>query len=414
MNSFPLFQPSSLTVTELTRYLRNLFDTDEVLSDIWVQGEISNLSRPSSGHLYFTLKDGGASLRCVIWRTTAMRLRFGFQNGLAIEAHGAISIYERDGAYQLYVDSVRPAGEGLLFQEFLRLKTCLEAEGLFDPERKRAIPQRPNCIGVVTSPTGAALQDMLNTLRTRYPMVEVLLAPCAVQGDNAPAEIARAIQALCQSGQPDLLIVARGGGSLEDLWAFNDERVVRAIALSAVPVITGVGHETDFTLADFAADVRAPTPTGAAVTATPDRADLVSDLTLLHAQLNASTFNILAGLRLDLDDQRRKLDSASPVRRMQNERQALDHLEMRADRAATHGLQLRRARLEGLRSRLDALNPTAVLQRGYAIVQRADGEVVHSVGATAPGDTLHLHMRDGKLVTRVESVERTQTNTSRT
>ena len=251
-----LFQAPSLSVTELTHYLRDLLENDEVLQDVWVQGEISNLSQPTSGHKYFTLKDGAAALKCVIWRSSAMRIRFAMQNGMAIEAHGAISLYERDGQYQLYVDGIRPAGEGLLFAQFMRLKAALEAEGLFDEERKRPLPVRPARIGIVTSPTGAALQDMLNTLRMRYPLVEVVLSPCAVQGDAAPMEIVKALRCLYEQAKPDVIIMARGGGSLEDLWAFNDELVVRAVAASPIPVITGIGHETDFTLCDFVSDAR--------------------------------------------------------------------------------------------------------------------------------------------------------------
>lgn len=405
MRSLPLFQPASLTVTEITRYLRNLLDTDAVLNDVWVQGEISNFSRPSSGHLYFTLKDGGASLRCVVWRSTALRLRFGMQNGLAVEAHGAVSIYERDGQYQLYVDSIRPAGEGLLYQEFMRLKNRLEAEGLFDPERKRPIPERPARIGLVTSPTGAALQDMLNTLQARYPLAEVFLSPCAVQGEPAPAEIVRALWAVCQVAQPDVVIVARGGGSLEDLWAFNDERVVRAIVDCPVPVITGIGHETDFTLADFAADLRAPTPTGAAVHATPDRADLISELYGVQSRLSNAALVLLERHAQDLESLRQRLEWASPARRIQAERQNIDNLELRAQHAARHALQLHRARMEGLRSRLEALNPSAVLQRGYALVQRKDGQVLRSAQEAAAGETLEVRMRDGKLTTRVEKID---------
>jgi exodeoxyribonuclease VII large subunit len=260
LEALPLFPPQARSVSDVTRYLRDLFDSDDILRDVWVQGEISNFTRAASGHIYMTLKDAGAALRCVIWRTTAQRLQVAMQNGLAVEAHGAISIYERDGAYQLYIDALRPAGEGLLYQEFLRLKARLEAEGLFDEARKRPIPTFPRRIGLVTSPTGAALQDMLNTLRHRYPLAEVILAPSAVQGLEAPAELVRAIGALNRGTPPDVIILARGGGSLEDLWAFNDESVVRAVASSQAPIITGVGHETDFTLADFAADLRAPTP----------------------------------------------------------------------------------------------------------------------------------------------------------
>ncbi|MBE0697012.1 MAG: exodeoxyribonuclease VII large subunit, partial [Anaerolineaceae bacterium] len=349
MNQYSLLQPPSLSVSELTRYLRNLLDSDELLQSTWVQGEISNFSRPSSGHLYFTLKDSGAALRCVVWKSTALRIRFGIQNGLAVEAHGAISIYERDGQYQLYVDSIRPAGEGLLFQEFMRLKNRLETEGLFDPERKRPIPERPHCIGIVTSPTGAALQDMLNTLRMRYPLVEVFISPCAVQGEQAPAEIVKALLRLT-SLPTDVIIVARGGGSLEDLWAFNDESVVRTIAASPVPVITGIGHETDFTLADFASDLRAPTPTGAAVQATPDRLDIISELYGLQSRLGSAILANFSSKWQELENTRQRLDRASPEWRIRSERQQIDEMQEREIRAVSNLLRLHHAQLQGLQS----------------------------------------------------------------
>ncbi len=253
----PLIKPSSFSVTEVTQYLRTLLECDELLQDVWIAGEVSNLSRPASGHIYFTLKDGGAAIKCVIWRSAAFRIPLDLQVGSQIEAHGAVSIYERDGAYQLYVNAIRMRGEGELYQEFLRLKARLEAEGFFDEERKRPLPELPHTIGIVTSPTGAALQDMLNTLRGRYRLAEVVIAPAAVQGAEAPGEIISAIRRLNLQIHPDVILVARGGGSMEDLWAFNDEGVVQAISDSDAPVVTGIGHETDFTLADFAADVRA-------------------------------------------------------------------------------------------------------------------------------------------------------------
>lgn len=405
MKSPPLFQPTSLSVTELTRYLRNLLDSDEVLRDVWVQGEISNLSRPSSGHLYFTLKDSAAALKCVIWRSTALRIRIGLQNGLAVEAHGAISIYERDGQYQLYVDTVRLAGEGLLYQEFLRLKNRLETEGLFDPERKRSIPERPARIGIVTSPTGAALQDMLNTLRARYPLAEVFISPCAVQGDAAPGEIVRALELLNQVILPDVILVARGGGSLEDLWAFNDERVVRAIAASPIPVITGIGHETDFTLADFAADFRAPTPTGAAMQATPDRADLLTELYRIQGRLNTAALAWFSTRQQELDALRMRFDRETPSRRILSDQQSIDDLQMRSLRAARHAVELQRVRLQGLKQRLEALNPAAILNRGYALVQDAQGKIVRSVAEIHTGDVLGVSLHDGSLHARVENIE---------
>ncbi len=404
MDQLSLFQPSSLSVSELTRYLRNLVDSDELLSDTWVRGEISNFSRPSSGHLYFTLKDSNAALRCVVWKSAALRLRFTMQNGLAIEAHGAISIYERDGQYQLYVDAIRPAGEGLLFQEFMRLKNRLELEGLFDPEHKRPIPERPRRIGIVTSPTGAALQDMLNTLRLRYPLAEVLISPCAVQGDQAPLEIVAAIQRL-YSENPDVILVARGGGSLEDLWAFNDERVVRCIASSPKPIITGIGHETDFTLADFASDLRAPTPTGAAVHATPDRADLSTELYGLQSRLSSAIQSTLSRKRQETDSFQQRLNRASPDWRIRSERQQIDEWQERQNRAMRNFLQLRRAQIQGLHSRLLALNPSGILQRGYALVHGEDGRLIHTTSQVKTGEMVNIHLWDGKITARVAKIQ---------
>ena len=262
-----LFVTQQWTVSKLTFYIRKLLEENEVLQDVWVQGEISNLSRPASGHIYFTLKDSNAALKCVMWKTSAVRLRMGLQDGMEVEVHGRIGVYEVSGQYQLYADQIRPLGEGALYQEFLRLKAMLEAEGLFAPERKRPIPLLPKKIGIVTSRTGAALHDMLHTLGRRLPIVEVLVAPSAVQGIEAPPAIVSALDSLILQS-PDVILLARGGGSIEDLWAFNDERVVRAVANSPIPIICGVGHETDFTLSDFAADLRAPTPTAAAELAT--------------------------------------------------------------------------------------------------------------------------------------------------
>lgn len=268
-----LFSSVHLTVSQLTFYIRKQLENDPTLQDAWVEGEISNLSRPASGHIYFTLKDKGASLRCMMWKQDAARLRVNLQDGMAVEAHGKITVYEPQGSYQLAVNVIQPKGEGALYQEFLRLKSMLEAEGLFDEERKRPIPDLPRLIGIVTSGTGAALRDMLNTLRRRLPLARVILAPSPVQGVEAPPALVNALNSINKQ-KPDVILLARGGGSIEDLWAFNDERVVRAVAGSRSPVICGVGHETDFTLSDFAADLRAPTPTAAAELAS-DRKSVV-------------------------------------------------------------------------------------------------------------------------------------------
>lgn len=398
-----LFPQVSLSVSDLTRYLREWMESDELLRDVWVQGEISNLSRPASGHIYFTLKDQNSALKCVIWRMSAGRLGAQMQSGLAIEAHGYVSIYERDGQYQLYVDAVRPAGEGYLYQEFLRLKARLEAEGLFDPQRKRPIPEVPARIGIVTSPTGAALQDMLNTLRRRYPLAEVVIAPAAVQGEEAPAEIVAALDRLNREPGVEVILLARGGGSLEDLWSFNDERVVRAVANSRVPVISGVGHETDFTLADFAADLRAPTPTAAAELASPDIMDVRERLNSFILQLNNALAGLTATERLHLSTLSNALLHVSPMNQVRSDRQRLDELSGRTVLSIQHLLQMSKTQVAGLTNRLGSLNPYAVLKRGYAIVANPAGEIIHSVTQTSREDVLDIRISDGTLLTKVIS-----------
>ena len=406
----PLFPPPSLTVSEITRYLRELFESDEILREVWVQGEISNLSRPSSGHIYFTLKDQGAALKCVIWKQTAWRLPLTLQNGMAIETHGAISVYERDGQYQLYADAVRLTGEGALYQEYLRLKARLEAEGLFILERKRPLPEIPAAIGVVTSATGAALQDILNTLRRRFPLVEVVLAPCAVQGDEAPPQIVKAIQGLNREPGVELILLARGGGSLEDLWAFNDERVVRAIADSGLPVITGIGHETDFTLSDFAADVRAATPTAAAEQAVPDRAELREQFVTVSGLLSSAWQQRYNQERSALVDTGRRLELRSPAWRVRNDRQRLDELQTRLTSRQLHRLELLRGNTSSMHKRLMSLGPAAVLRRGYAIVHTADGALVKSVRQVHREDVLDIRVSDGSIVSQVLSEPAIDTN----
>ena len=295
-----------------------------------------------------------ASLRCVIWREQARHLSAALRDGMAVEAHGAVSVYEQGGQYQLYVDGLRAAGEGLLYQEFLRLKAKLEAEGLFDEERKRPLPRLPKVIGVVTSATGAAFQDILNTLRARCPLVEVVLAPVPVQGEAAPALIAAAIEALNYSVKPDVIIVGRGGGSLEDLWAFNDERVVRAVAASQAPVISGVGHETDFTLTDFAADLRAPTPTGAAVLAVPDIADLNTELRSYAIALVTDWCRMkLTTRRYDLSENAHRLESLSPRWQVRQGMQRLDDLSLRLAAGIKTHLRTETARLASIGGQAD-------------------------------------------------------------
>lgn len=396
-----LFQPAAWSVTDLTRYLKDLIESDHNLADIWVQGEISNFSRPQSGHLYFTIKDSNASLRAVMWRNTAARMTYIPQDGDSVQVHGRISVYEPSGQYQLYADLIRPLGEGALYQEFLRLKARLEAEGLFDESRKRPIPTRPERIGIVTSPTGAALRDILNTLRRRFPLAEVILAPSAVQGEEAPPGIVQGLETLNRVFHPDVILVARGGGSIEDLWAFNDERVARAIATSEAPVISGVGHQTDFTIADFAADLRAPTPTAAAELATPDRMDLRSQIDEISGWLSRLLLAKTNTHRWSLKELGYQLSRQSPAIRVQVDRQRLDELAHRYQTRLRYQMQIQHTRLLSLAQRLGSLNPIGILERGFAVVTQLDGTVVRKVAQTVPGDQLNVRVSDGEFSAEV-------------
>ena len=387
-----------LTVSEITARIRTLLEQTPILQDVWVAGEVSNFSRASSGHIYFTLKDAGAQLSGVVWRSQARALRYLPKSGDQVVAHGRVGLYEQGGRYQLYADAFQPAGRGALFQEFERLKAQLEAEGLFDAARKRPLPPFPRGIGVVTSPTAAAFRDVLNVLGRRYPLARVLLAPTAVQGNAAPPGIVAALAALNARADMDVILLVRGGGSLEDLWAFNDERVARAVAASRLPVISGVGHETDFSLADFAADHRAPTPSAAAEMATPDLAELRIALTQQHTRLERAWAGSLDSRRERVAALARTLHHVSPEARLSSGRQRVDDLAAQADRALAHRLELAEQHIAGLAARLTALNPEAVLARGYAIVrERETRGVIASAAQAQPGMALAVQLRDGEI-----------------
>ncbi len=394
--------PAPYSVSALTRHIRELIEGDPALAYIWVVGEVSNVSTPRSGHMYFTLKDAGATLRCVMWKPQVQRLRFPPRLGDAVEAHGRIGVFESGGQYQLYADDLRPAGQGALYQEFLRLKAKLESEGLFDPGRKRPLPAWPSTIGIATSPTGAALQDVLNTLRRRYPLVDVVLAPTPVQGLDAPPAITTALQSL-EELKPDLILLVRGGGSLEDLWAFNDEGVVRAVAACSVPVITGVGHETDFTLADFASDLRAPTPTAAAEMATPDRNELRQTLDERGQALERAAGNRLQTRQWALRELQSGLLRQSPRERLRRERQRTAEQSRRLNTSIQHRIRLQREQTGAFRARLGALNPLAILQRGYAVVSDRQGRIIRSVAGVQKDDPIQARLHEGTLEAIVRS-----------
>lgn len=401
MNQLPLFELPTWTVTNLTRYLRELIEEDHLLRDLWVLGEVSNISRPSSGHLYFTIKDSTASLRCVMWRSTVAQQKWLPKEGDSLEVHGYIGVYEMGGVYQLYADEWRPIGEGALYQEFLRLKARLEAEGIFSPERKRSIPALPKRIGIVTSPSGAALRDILDTIRRRFPLVEVVISPTPVQGVEAPAGIVSALEKIERLAKPDVIILARGGGSIEDLWAFNDEQVARAIVATTAPVVTGIGHETDFTIADFAADLRAPTPTAAAELVTPNMTDLLAYLATQQNNLNKEISYYLTNLKSTYHNLSHRLILHSPQGEIRSQQQYLDELIRRVNASMAYTLRLQRMQLDGLQQRLVSLNPQAILERGYAIITKTDGRVVMRADQVTLNEYLDVRVGKGSFGVKV-------------
>jgi exodeoxyribonuclease VII large subunit len=382
-------------VHEITSYLRELFESNSLLGDVWITGECSNVSRPASGHVYFTLKDADAQLRCALFasrnRPAAASSRL-VENGVAVTAHGRISLYEARGELQFYVDFVQPEGVGVLQAEYERLKAQLEQEGLFDESRKRLLPRFPHRIGVVTSESGAVFHDIRHVLERRWPLAEVVLAPTPVQGPDAVPGIIGGLQQLNRLGDIDVIIAGRGGGSIEELWAFNDEHVARAIFASGVPVVSAVGHETDTTIADFVADRRAPTPSAAAEIVAPDRAELRHRAGVAAASLESMLRERLASERASVREHVLLIERRAPD--VNRDRQRADELTRRAWSAAERRYRDAVQRVGGCVWRLKALDPFATLDRGYAIVQRG-AAVVSSVASIRAGDALDVRVRDG-------------------
>lgn len=390
-----------LSVTDLAAYIADVLEADPLLSDVWVEGEVSNWSRASSGHCYWTLRQADSNIATVCWRQSAQRQPSLPSNGEQVLVHGNVQFWPGNGRLQLYVDLIRPAGIGILHAQLEALKQRLEAEGLFDTARKRLLPSLPQRIGIVTSPTGAALRDMLHVLSARWPLAEVLLAPAKVQGEGSAESIVEALYDL-YAMQPDVVVLARGGGSIEDLWSFNDEAVARAVFASPVPLITGVGHETDTTVVDLVADLRAPTPSLAAAEATPDRAELRDGVRSLLEDLHERMLRRVAGERDELAHLGRHLGRLAPVTRLARGRSDLHSLRERLHRAAATSSALRRVRLGSVRGRLEMLSPLGTLARGYAIVRRADGQVVLAPAEVEDGAALRLELRDGPLGARAD------------
>lgn len=387
-----------LTVTQLNEYVKMLLDADSLLGGIWVRAEISNFKHHyATGHFYFSLKDDGALVRAVMFRFNAQKLPFEPRDGMRVLAHGKISAFVRDGQYQLYVDDMIPDGQGALYFAFEQLKKKLEAEGLFAETRKRPLPRFPSKIGIVTSPTGAAIQDMLNILGRRYPCAEIFLYPAQVQGGEAPAQLISGLKFFAEKQKVDVIIIGRGGGSVEDLWAFNNEQLAYAVASSPVPVISAVGHESDFTICDFVADKRAPTPSAAAELAVPDRTELKKNLILYQGKLSSSLLQRLDGARRSLKYLSEAGVLSSPDAMTRARRMNLVYLSDKADAAMAKKTAEKKAELSRAAAKMEALSPLAVLTRGYSIAETEVGNVIRSVSDVEVGDHVMLRVRDGKI-----------------
>ena len=395
-----------ISVTALNQYVKQLLDQDQILGRAYVSGEVSNYKAYPSGHHYFSLKDAESSIRCVMFRREALSLRFRPENGMKVIVAGRVSVFPRDGAYQLYCSRMIPDGVGELAIAFEQLKSKLEKQGLFDPAHKKSIPPFPAVIALVTSPAGAAVKDMIRILGVRHPLSKVLVVPVRVQGEEAPPEIAAALDFVNAAELADLIITGRGGGSMEDLWAFNDERVARAIYRSRIPVISAVGHEPDITIADYVADRRASTPSNAAEIAVPDQDELRESLDHFFNRLSATMRNTIHSRREKLRNFEKNPYLQSPLRSIQEKRQLLDLTRQRLDRAMERSMGESRQKMGKLAASLDAMRPFKVLARGYAMALKEDGTVISSIGPVQPGDSLQLLLSDGTIYCVAERKER--------
>ena len=400
------------SVWEITRYIRQKLDRDELLRDIYVKGELSNVSQPTSGHVYFTLKDEYSELRCVMFRDRNALLKFTLEDGMSVIVRGHISVYEKRGRYQLYVEELQESGIGALYRAFEQLKKKLKDEGMFDAAHKKPIPVIPHTIGIITSPTGAAIRDMINITRRRFPHVHILLAPVAVQGEEAAPQIVNAIKLMNRVNRElkkvDVLVVGRGGGSIEELWAFNEESVARAIFASEIPVISAVGHETDFTISDFVADRRAATPSEAAELVVPDKRQIEKNMSTLELQLRQNIYKLIEQQRRRLESIEKNVLFRKPTERINQYRQMVDEVKRTLIAEVMHRVQLHRKGLQALTGKLDALSPRAILERGYSICLK-EQKVVRSVMDISTGDMLRILFRDGEAISEVKEKKHEET-----
>ena len=392
--------PTVYSVSQLNSYVKGVLDRDENLAHVFVTGEISNYKAHYSGHLYMTVKDETASIKAVMFAGNASKLRFKPENGMKILAFGTVSLFLRDGSYQLYINDMQPDGVGALNIAFEQLKKKLEAEGLFRQEHKKPLPECPQKIGVVTSSTGAAVQDIFNVLKRRFPVAEVVLRPCQVQGEGAAEDIAKAIYEFNKLNAADVLIVGRGGGSIEDLWAFNEEIVARAVFASRIPVISAVGHETDYTICDFVADLRAPTPSAAAECAVPDMFELKANLVSLRQHIFSLIRNKMNIERSSLSSFEKRLALRDPVTNINEQRKELVYLTEKLSILTNSILEDNKSKISALAGKLDALSPLSVISRGYALVEK-DDKPVTKVKDLKKDDVISIKLSDGQVKARI-------------
>lgn len=400
-----MIEPKIFTVGQINRYIRNLLENDFILSSLLVKGEISNFKAHSSGHLYFTLKDASGALSCVMFRQDAAGLPFEPENGMQVVVYGHVSLYEKTGQYQLYAEFLEPLGIGALQVAFEQLKEKLAAEGLFDGDFKREIPKNPSCIAVITSPTGAAVRDILQIVKRRDPNVKVAIFPTLVQGEQAAADIVRSLKLVNEWGKADVIILGRGGGSMEDLWCFNDENVARAVFASEIPVISAVGHETDFTITDFVADMRAPTPSAAAELATMPLTERREAFHRLELRLERDVSALLTSCRRRLDLLKSRPVMERPLERIYRTMMDVEETQQRLDKEMTNRLMQRAERWQYLTNRLEAASPLAVMSRGYVMAVASSGKLLTSVKQVEVGDRVTLHLQDGKIETNIQEKE---------
>lgn len=392
------------TVTELTRQIKYLLE--ENYHSIWLEGEVSNLRVPSSGHMYFTLKDAGGQISAVLFKGNSRDLKFRVKDGLAVSVQGQITVYEKSGQYQIVIRKIEPKGMGELQLAFMQLKEKLEKEGLFDSENKKPIPVLPATIGIVTSPTGAAIRDMLNVIDRRFSNVHILIHPVRVQGDGSALEISQAIEDLNTMPQVDVIIVGRGGGSLEDLWAFNEEPVARAIYASKTPVISAVGHEIDWTIADFVADLRVPTPSAAAELVVKQKSEFIDKIKLYEERLKGSLTYLLESFSHRLKYAVESYVFKEPLNRIKQYNQRIDELEYRLKTDLSHSVEIQQGRLHGIFTKLEVLNPLSILKRGYSITTKVSGKgILRQASKVKEGDLLETKLLEGTIISKVEKIE---------